>query len=107
MLQLGICLRGLDGQPEDLDTEDIGLRDITSYLKKPMEEEERVVREMYRVVEGYRGPSASFRGILCEMGWRDEDARCVVEELSPRVAVGGWREEERGRGLGEVEMSGG
>jgi hypothetical protein len=106
-LQLGICLHGLDGRPEDLDTEDVRLRDVTSYLRNPSEEEERVVREMYRVIEGYRGPRASFEGILCEMGWSESDARKVVGELSPRVAVNGWREEERRRGLGEVEMSGG
>ena len=105
-LQCAICLHDLEAQPEDIDTEDTHLVDVTDYLKEPTEEEERVVKEMYRVVREYRGPRASFEGILMEMGWSEEIAGLVVNRWSPRVAVKGWREEERRRGLGEVEMSG-
>ncbi len=106
-LQRAICLHGLEAQPEDIDTEDTTLVDVTDFLREPNEEEEGVVREMYRVVKEYWGPRASFEGILMEMGWSEQMASVVVNELSPRVAVKGWREEERRRGLGEVEMSGG
>jgi hypothetical protein len=106
-LQRAVCSRGLDAQPEDIDTEDRNLVDVTDYLREPTKEEERVVKEMYRVVGEYKGPRASFEGILTEMGWSGEMAGLVVDQLSPRVAVKGWREEERRRGLGEVEMSGG
>jgi hypothetical protein len=105
-IQRAICSRGLEAQPEDIDAEDRNLVDVTDYLKEPTEEEERAVREMYRVVKEYHGPRADFQGILVEMGWSERMAALVVKRWSPRVAVKGWREEERRRGLGEVEMSG-
>lgn len=100
-LQRAICLHRLEAQPEDIDTEDSNLVDVTDYLKEPKKEGERVVGEMYRVVREYRGPRASFEGILCEMGWSEQMAGVVVRELSPRVAVKGWMEEERRRGGGD------
>jgi len=105
-LQRANCSRGLNAQPEDIDTEDRNLVNVTDYLEEPTEEEESAVREMYRVVRAYQGPRADFQGILTEMGWSERMAATVVKRWSPRVAVKGWREEERRRGLGEVEMSG-
>ena len=58
------------------------------------------------MVQEYKGPRASFEGILTEMGWSEQMAKLVVSELSPRVAVKWWRDDERRKGLGEVEMSG-
>jgi hypothetical protein len=98
-LQKANTSRGLDAEPDDIDVDRDELKDITVFLKEPTAEEERMVREMYRVVREYAGPRASFVGILTEMGWNDRVAEHVVGELSPRVGVKGWLAEER-----DVEM---
>jgi hypothetical protein len=101
-LQRANTSRGLDAEPGDIDIDRDELKDVTVFLKEPTAEEERMVREMYRVVTEYAGPRASFVGILTEMGWNDRVAEHVVGELSPRVGVKGWLVEER-----DVEMGDG
>jgi hypothetical protein len=107
-LQLVICSRGPDSAPEDIDTDDERMKDVTSYLIVPTEQEERIVEESFRVCREYKGPRSSHEGILVEMGWSDRDAAWVVWELRARVEVKRWWEEEkRVAGAMDVEMSSG
>jgi hypothetical protein len=48
-LQLQSISIGPDGKPEDIDVEDVELKDITSYLQPPTVEEERAVAESRRI----------------------------------------------------------
>lgn len=106
-LQLQHSSRGPDGKPEDIDSNNPGLEDITKYLQPPTVEEERTVMESRRVIELYPGPQSSYVNILVECGWSMEDSNRVILDLSPRVVVRDWMEKERLNWLAsqDVEMS--
>lgn len=91
------------------DFNEVELKDITSWLIEPTEQEETLVKESRRVIDAYRGPSPNHITILNESGWEPRLSDWVVGELVWRCAVKRWVDEERVRekveGMGDVEMS--
>ena len=70
-------------------------KNITSYLEPPTPAEERAVVEGQMVIGLYRGSLSSHVNILMESEWSKQDSHWVVYELSSRVFVRDWIEEQR------------
>ncbi|KAG4435328.1 hypothetical protein IFR05_009182 [Cadophora sp. M221] len=89
---------------ESVDLSGEGIRDVSSYLEVMSEEEEREALWAEGLVAGYRGPAASWVGMLVDCGVEWGEAERVVE-LRVRKMVRGWIEEE-GRSMDgeDVEM---
>jgi hypothetical protein len=87
--------RGPYGTPGDIDADNASLEDVTNYLEPPTVEEERIVQESRRIIDPYRGYLPSHVGILMEIGWTAEQSEWVFYELSSRVAVRNWVQQEQ------------
>jgi hypothetical protein len=89
---------------QDIDME---LEDITMYLERPSIEEERAVMESRTIIQKYKGGASYHVRILMESGWSWEYSEKVVHELSWRVRIREWLEQDRLETLAsqDVEMT--
>jgi hypothetical protein len=74
---------------------DMELEDITAYLQPPTIEQERAVMESRAVIANYKGGVSYHVTILMESGWSWEYSEKVVHELSWRVRIKEWLEQDR------------
>lgn len=106
-LQVRKAGHGLFSEEAYVQDIDMELEDITVYLQPPTIEEERAVMESRAIIANYKGGAAYHVTILMESGWSWEYSEKVVHELSWRVRVMEWLEQDRLEMLAsqDVEMT--
>jgi hypothetical protein len=106
-LQVRKAGHGLFSEEAYVQDMDMELEDITVYLEPPTIEAERAVMESRAIIVNYKGGAAYHVTILMESGWSWEYSEKVVHELSWRVRIKEWLEQDRLEmlALQDVEMT--